>query len=142
MKAKNIYNIAREHLHGHNYRMVVELAGVHHENSAFLFNFIDLKKIIVDIVDTFHSKMLLPSLSSVLANFTDKYQMYEDITDAEGHKYIKVTLLDAKRTKFLFPVEDVIMLPLSNTSVENMCFYFADRIAEELSKVNIKYCIL
>jgi len=108
----------REPLHGHNYR--VEVKGSVGELAAdMVFDFLDIKPIVREICDSLDHKLLLP-------------QSNPDISIEERDKSYYVQTPD--ESEFLFPKQDVLLLPLHNTSAERLAIYIATKIREVVYK--------
>jgi len=100
-----------EPLHGHNYRVAVTLAGDLDEN-AYVFNFVTLKKAMKTICDTLDHRMLLPTDNALLAIESN----------AEGYT------VRYKRKTYVFPREDIVQLPMSNTTAEKLATWFGGQL--------------
>jgi 6-pyruvoyltetrahydropterin/6-carboxytetrahydropterin synthase len=109
-----------ETLHGHNYRVRVEVEGELDEN-AYVFNFVTLKRIMRALVNELDHRMLLP-----LDN--PRLEVVE-----EGEE-VRATYADGSR-RYVFPREDVVLLPIPNTTAEMLARYLAGRLKEELAAV-------
>lgn len=90
-----------ERLHGHNYRVAVEVEGPLDENS-YVFDFIALRDLTRSITDRLDHHVLLPTESKRIG-----------VTASDG----QVTACFADRS-WSFPEEDCVLLPLSNTTAE------------------------
>ena len=108
-----------EKLHGHNYRVRVELVGTLDQN-AYVLDFILLKQIMRPLVDQLDHKMLLP-----LGN------PHLDVEADE--RAVRVRYRDGER-EYLFPHDDVLLLPIVNTTAEMLAWYLAGRLREELAE--------
>ena len=102
----------REPLHGHNYRVMLkgeagELKG------DMVFDFLDIKPIVREVCDSLDHKLLLPKENP-------KIEFYED------NKNIKVKTPCG--SEFSFPKEDVLLLPIINTSAERLAIYINSEI--------------
>lgn len=105
-----------EPLHGHNYRAAVTLEGPLDE-SEYVFNFVTLKKMMKAICDRLDHRMLLPSHNPLL-----------DIqSDASGY-----TVRYHHKT-YVFPREDVVQLPIPNTTAEHLAAWIGDQLAASLA---------
>ncbi len=106
-----------ETLHGHNYRVEVALSG---ENGpdAFLYNFSDLKPLVRQECDALDHKMLLAANNSKLS-----YR--------HGDNEIEVAF-EARR--YTFPLNEVVLLPIENTTAELLAFYLLGRIRAGLEE--------
>lgn len=109
------YDGVCESLHGHNYRARVEIEGDLDENQLVI-DFGTLKKLMRLIVNELDHKMLLP-----LEN--PRILLHEDGDE------IRVTY--GKR-KYVFPREDVVLLPIANTTAELLARHLARRLKDEL----------
>lgn len=90
-----------ERLHGHNYRVAVELDGRLDENH-YVFDFIALKQFTKQITDSLDHRMLLPTESTLIR--------VETIGDS-------VHVRHGDRS-WVFPREDCVLLPMANTTAE------------------------
>jgi len=90
-----------ERLHGHNWRVAVEVDGPLDEN-GYVFDFIALRDATQKLVDQLDHRMLLPTL----------------------HPTIKVTADDREVTatfedrRWVFPKDECVLLPVANTTAE------------------------
>jgi 6-pyruvoyltetrahydropterin/6-carboxytetrahydropterin synthase len=107
-----------EALHGHNYRTRVELEGTPDENH-YVFDFVTLKRMMRSLVDELDHRMLLP-----LDN--------PDLRLEEEGPGIRVSYRDRV---YLFPREDVVLLPVPNTTAEMLARYLAGRLRAELAGI-------
>lgn len=105
-----------EPLHGHNYRFSVSIEGPVDEN-AYVFNFVTLKKLMKRIGDELDHRLLLPSESRLISV---ERQQDGGVIARVGERWYR------------FPSEDVVILPVPNTTVEMMAQYLAGRLRDEL----------
>ncbi len=114
-----------EHLHGHNYEVEVNVFGTQGEGNMII-NFYDLKKIVTPLVDKLDHRLLLPGRS--------KYIIINEIND---QVIIKIPRLNKE---YEIPKEDVIVLPVENTTVEELSRYFYEELKNEeaFHRENIK----
>jgi 6-pyruvoyltetrahydropterin/6-carboxytetrahydropterin synthase len=104
-----------EPLHGHNYRASVTLEGAPDENQ-YVFNFVTLKRLMKGLCDRLDHRMLLPANNPLLKidsgpdGFTVRY----------GNK------------KYMFPGEDVVQLPVSNTTAERLAEWLCGELETAL----------
>ncbi len=110
-----------ESLHGHNYRVRVELEGALDENS-YVFDFGRLKRLMRRLCDELDHKVLLP-----LENPQIK------LTDQDGG----VSVVYGEK-RYFFPRQDVFLLPVPNTTAEMIARYLGRRVQEELSAANAR----
>jgi 6-pyruvoyltetrahydropterin/6-carboxytetrahydropterin synthase len=106
-----------EGLHGHNYRAHVTVEGELNQESWFVFDFVELKRIMRRLCDEIDHLVLLPTESS-------RIQVVE-----EGET-VKVAVDGAPR--YVFPRKDCALLPIPNTTVEMLAKMLADRLRVEL----------
>ena len=106
-----------ETLHGHNYRARVEVEGALDENS-YVWDFVSLKRLMRRLVDELDHRMLLPRDNPELR-----------VTE-EGDG-IQVLY---KERRYVFPRNDVVLLPVPNTTAEMLARYLAGRVREELQR--------
>ncbi len=106
-----------ERLHGHNYRVAVEIEGPLDSNH-YIFDFVALKRRTQSIVDELDHHMLLARGNPLLP-----------VTDA-GDNYI----VNFGAKTWSFPKEDCAVLPIENTTTELLAKWFAGRLATELEK--------
>jgi len=107
----------RERLHGHNYRVSVRVEGVLGED-GYVIDFGLVKELGRKICRELDERTLVPSLSSCL----------EIRKSAEA---VEVTHADGSR--FVFPLGDVVMLPIAHTSAEELANFLAEKFRQELA---------
>ena len=108
----------REPLHGHNYRVMVKGEACELE-SDMVFDFLDIKPIVREVCDSLDHKLLLPKQNGLL-----KIEMKEtnyEITTPDG-------------SFFSIPKQDVLLLPIPNTSAERLAIYLASEIHQLIRK--------
>ena len=106
-----------EGLHGHNYRVRVTIDGRVNEESWFVFDFVELKKIMRRLCDEIDHLVLLPLQS-------DRVQVRE-----EGET---VSVAVDGKPRYLFPRRDCALLPIPNTTVEMLAEMLIDRLRAAL----------
>ncbi len=113
-----------EHLHGHNYKILINIYGNQDEENMIL-NFYDIKKVLKPIVDNLDHKVLIPADSNLLEIVESDEQIIIKIPDHEK--------------EYEFPKSDVILLPIKNTTVEEISHYLAEKLMwnKEIKKRNI-----
>ena len=104
-----------ETLHGHNYRARIVLEGPVDEN-FYVFDFVRVKKLMRRLTDELDHRMMLPLHNPIL--------VLEQTETSVSVRY--------KHRHFVFPREDVVLLPISNTTAEMLARYLAGRALEEL----------
>jgi 6-pyruvoyltetrahydropterin/6-carboxytetrahydropterin synthase len=111
------YSGRTETLHGHNYRVRVELVGDLDENSH-VWDFGSLRRLTRQIVDELDRRTLLPLENPAL----------EVREEGEG---IEVRYREGR---YVFPRRDVVLMPVPNTSAEMLARYLAGRLRVELGR--------
>jgi 6-pyruvoyltetrahydropterin/6-carboxytetrahydropterin synthase len=104
-----------EPLHGHNYRLGVTVEGPLGQN-AYVFNFVTLKRLMKQVTDELDHRMILPRDNPLIG-----VELQDDgvIVRAGGRWY-------------RFPQEDVVVLPLPNTTAEMLAQHLCARLRAEL----------
>jgi len=102
-----------ERLHGHNYRVAVEVAGPLDENQ-YVIDFIALRDELKAITDELDHRMLLPTGHPLIHVTT-------------GEKEVEVVFTPDKR-RWVFPRGDCAILPVSNTTAELLAQYIGGRL--------------
>ncbi len=98
-----------EPLHGHNYKIKVNVFGEQGTDNMVL-DFHDIKEVVKPIVDELDHHVLLPASNKHIK-----------IIEKGEQIIFKVPRLNKE---YEFPKEDVIILPIENTTVEEMSHYF------------------
>lgn len=104
-----------ERLHGHNWRVAVDVAGPLDENH-YVFDFIALRDATQKLVNELDHHMLLPTRHpaiQVVANETE------------------VTVTFEKR-RWVFPREDCVLLPVENTTAELIARWLGLRLIDAI----------
>jgi 6-pyruvoyltetrahydropterin/6-carboxytetrahydropterin synthase len=108
-----------EGLHGHNYRARVTVEGQVNEESWFVFDFVELKRIMRGLCDEIDHLVLLPLES-------ERIRVRE-----EGEN---VTVAVDGKPRYVFPRRDCALLPIPNTTVEMIAELLTDRLRAVLEK--------
>jgi 6-pyruvoyltetrahydropterin/6-carboxytetrahydropterin synthase len=106
-----------EGLHGHNYRARVTLEGALNEDTWFVFDFVEIKRIMRRLCDAIDHKVLLPLES-------DRVRV---ATDGQS-----VTVAVDEKVRYVFPEADCALLPVPNTTVEMLAQLLTTRLRAEL----------
>ncbi|HXF70011.1 MAG TPA: 6-carboxytetrahydropterin synthase [Thermoflexus sp.] len=109
-----IFPKGSEPLHGHNYRVAVTLEGALHED--MVMDFVALKRLVKALVDELDHRVLLPA-------------QHPRLRLTIGEEQVEATI-DHKR--YVFPLEDVRILPIPNTSAEWLARYLAGQLRARL----------
>ena len=107
-----------EGLHGHNYRASVTIEGALNEQAWFVFDFVELKRIMRRLCDEIDHLVLLPLTS-------DRIQVVEDGDTVNVG-------VDGK-PRYVFPRKDCALLPIPNTTVEMLARMLTERLQAALS---------
>jgi 6-pyruvoyltetrahydropterin/6-carboxytetrahydropterin synthase len=106
-----------EGLHGHNYRVRVTMEGALNEESWFVFDFVELKRVMRRLCDEIDHLVLLPLRS-------------DRVTVIEEGDVVRVEV-DGK-SRYVFPRRDCALLPIPNTTVEMLAQLLTERLRGEL----------
>ena len=112
-----------EPLHGHNYRVAVSLEGALDEESWYVLDFSELKRIMRQLCDEIDHKVLLPLRNPKL-----------DVRERDG----SVTVGYEGKPKYVFPVEDCALLDIPNTTVEMLAQFLAERVRVALGELGVR----
>lgn len=104
-----------ERLHGHNYRVEVEVQGPLDENH-YVVDFIAIRDAAAKIALSLDHHVLLPTQSEL-------------IKVSKGDRETTAAFADRR---WVFPNEDCVLLPVPNTTAELLGKWFAERLNEEL----------
>jgi 6-pyruvoyltetrahydropterin/6-carboxytetrahydropterin synthase len=107
----------REPLHGHNYQVSVRMEG-ELDHAGVVIDFITFKPLIKRICDSLDHRTLIQTQSPLV-------KVRERAREVE---------LRYKRQKIILPRQDVILLPLANTSTELLAEHIAGRIRREVPR--------
>jgi 6-pyruvoyltetrahydropterin/6-carboxytetrahydropterin synthase len=108
-----------EGLHGHNYRASVTIEGSLNTESWFVYDFVELKRIMRRLCDEIDHLVLLPLES-------DRVRVQED-----GDS---VSVAVDGSPRYVFPRRDCALLPIPNTTVEMLAKLLTTRLRGELEK--------
>jgi 6-pyruvoyltetrahydropterin/6-carboxytetrahydropterin synthase len=104
-----------ERLHGHNYRTELALEGDELQG-GLLLDFTEIKKAVRGICDELDERMLLPT-------------EHPDLEVQESEESVEVR---CHGKAYRFPREDVRLLPLANSTVEELARHLGSRLLETL----------
>src|SRR6476661_7332711 len=107
-----------EGLHGHNYRASVTIEGRLNEEAWFVFDFVELKRIMRRLCDEIDHLVLLPLQS-------DRVK----VTEEDENVLVAVD----GRPRYVFPRRDCALLPIPNTTVEMLAQMLTERLHTELT---------
>lgn len=109
------YKGFREALHGHNYRVSVEVEGVLGPQ-GYVLDFGVVKRVAKRVCSRLDEKTLVPAQSDCLLIREDGQQL----------------VVRYEQDEFRFPLSDVLRLPIVHTSAEELARYLLDEIRSEL----------
>jgi len=112
-----------EGLHGHNYRARVTIEGDLNQESWFVFDFVELKRIMKRLCDEIDHLVLLPLKS-------------DRVAVVEAGETVSVSV-DGK-PRYVLPRRDCALLPIPNTTVEMLAQMLTERLEGELEKLGAK----
>lgn len=102
-----------ERLHGHNWRVAVEVLGDLDDN-GYVFDFIALRDRTQELVHQLDHRMLLPTQHPLI-----------EVTTADG----EVTARFEQR-RWVFPADECILLPIPNTTAELIARWMAGQLRD------------
>ena len=109
-----------ERIHGHNYRVAVEVEGELDENH-YVFDFIALKDLTRAVTDELDHRMLLPTKSALIT------------LAEEGPNW----LVRYRNRHWSFPKDECALLPIENTTAELLGGYVGLRLRESFQAKGI-----
>jgi len=107
---------SRERLHGHNYHVNVVIGG-DLSDRGLVIDFIEAKPVVRELCDRLDEHWIVPGEHPEL-----KIEHRDD-----GH-----TEVVYREDRYLVPSEDVIVLPINNTSVENLASWLGGQLRAAL----------
>jgi 6-pyruvoyltetrahydropterin/6-carboxytetrahydropterin synthase len=107
-----------ERLHGHNYRVTVEIESDLTEHGLVL-DFKQVKPLVREICDELDEHFLVPGEHPVLSSRR---------IDGE------TTEVRYRDKRYLIPTEDVLVLPINNSSSENLATWFGRELRARLAR--------
>ncbi len=111
-----------ERIHGHNYKVKIELKGELDKN-RMVMDFKEIKEVIMEVIDRLDHKLLLPAKKGTMKL-------------VEKEDQIEVTTA----TKFYsIPKEDYLLLPIKSTTAEDLSKYIFDELKKQIPIVTKVY---
>ena len=104
-----------ERIHGHNYRVGVRVAGRLNED-ALVYDFVALKRKVARLVSNLDHRMLLQTKNARLTVSEDGDEIH----------------VQHGKQRYVFPRDDVVLLPIENTTAELLAEYLAGRLMDEI----------
>jgi len=109
---------SKERLHGHNYRVCVEIEG-DLTDRGLVIDFLEAKPLVRGLCDELDEHWIVPGLHPELK--------VEDRGD--GH-----TAVEYRGAHYLAPTDELIVLPINNSSVENLAGWLGRELRDRLEK--------
>lgn len=106
-----------ERLHGHNYRVAVELEAPLDENE-YVVDFIAVRDELRKLTDELDHRMLLPLHHPLIHVQPDEREV----------------LVTFEERRWIFPLGDCVLLPIANTTAELLARYLAERLRAALGE--------
>ena len=106
-----------ERLHGHNYRVAAEIHGPLDDNH-YVIDFVFLRDTLRRIVDRLDHHVLLPT-------------EHTQIRVVEEEREVVATFEDRR---WVFPREDCVLLPVPNTTAEQLARHIAGSLVADLNE--------
>ncbi len=117
---------SKERLHGHNYHVQVEIEG-DLSDQGLVIDFLDAKPVIRELCDSLDEHWLVAGEHPEL-----KVEQLED-----GHSSVVY-----REARYLVPTAEILVLPINNTSVENLAAWFGrelkGRLSERFGEVRVR----
>lgn len=107
---------SKERLHGHNYRVRVEIVG-DLTDRGLVIDFIEAKPVVRELCDELDEHWIVPAEHPEL-----KVERRDD-----GH-----TEVVYREARYLAPSDEVIVLPINNSSAENLATWFGGELLSRL----------
>ena len=105
-----------EPLHGHNYRAALSVEGDLDSANAYVYNFVPLKRALRAICDSLDHRLLLPTGNPLVA-----------IEHTGGAFHVH-----SAGKAYVFPEQDVVQLPISNTTAEMLAQWIGSEVEARL----------
>jgi 6-pyruvoyltetrahydropterin/6-carboxytetrahydropterin synthase len=113
-----------EPLHGHNYRASVTVEGAL-QDDQFVINFVTLKRIMRGLVDQLDHLTLLPEFNPHIRLTRNDSQV----------------IVEVKNRRYVLPESDAKVLPIPNTTAEELAEYLAGQLREQIGHLpNLTAC--
>jgi 6-pyruvoyltetrahydropterin/6-carboxytetrahydropterin synthase len=106
-----------ERLHGHNWRVAVEVDGALDEN-GYVYDFIALRDAVQQLVHQLDHRMLLPTLHPTIQVSVDEREVTARFEDR----------------RWVFPVDECVLLPVANTTAELIAAWMADQLVTTIAQ--------
>ncbi len=108
-----------ERLHGHNYRLGVTVTGSVDTETGFVVDFGVIKQVVRPLIEALDHRVLLPTLNPKIRHRTADGQLLVEYRGAH---------------RFTFPVGDVALVPVTDTTAELLAEFFARQVGQALGR--------
>jgi 6-pyruvoyltetrahydropterin/6-carboxytetrahydropterin synthase len=105
-----------ERLHGHNYKVYVEVHGAL-DAHGLVMNFKEIKPMVKELVDELDEHLLIPGRHAEL----------RAVAGADG-----ITTIRYRQRRYTVPSDEVVVLPINNSSAENLAAYVGGELLARL----------
>ena len=105
-----------ERLHGHNYKVFVDVHTAL-DDHGLVVNFKEIKPLVREICDQIDEHMIVPGKHPVL-------------TATRSGEHMEIRYRDRR---YLIPANEVMVLPIGNTSAENLAGWFGHTLRERMA---------
>lgn len=110
-----------ESLHGHNYKVGVEIEGTMNEKNGYILDFGVIKNIIKEILNPLDHKVIVPlNCSSVKVERKDE-----------------TVILEFREKRYVLPLVDVALLPITNGTSEMLAKFILYTMLEKIKQAGI-----
>ena len=113
-----------EPLHGHDYNIRIIVMG-EIGKGQMVVDFLDLKPILRKVTSELKGKILLP--------MNNKLILLEETSNSDN----LIVRIPSKNKNYVFPITDIVLLPVKNTTVEELSRYIGLKVLEEIKKLNV-----
>lgn len=108
-----------ERLHGHNYKVFVDVE-TELDDVGLVIDFKRIKPLVVGILELLDERFLVPGEHPGLS------------VEPAGEDSWEITYRDKR---YVIPREDVLVLPINNSSAENLANWIANRLDEKIAAI-------
>ncbi|MFB0560285.1 MAG: 6-pyruvoyl tetrahydropterin synthase family protein [Candidatus Lokiarchaeia archaeon] len=115
-----------ERVHGHNYRVTIEIESDKLNSQQMIVDFLDVRDIVREICQKMDHHILIPTKA-------------EDIEIKEMGEEMEVI---ANKRRYIFPKDDALLLPIEATTVENISEYIYKQLKQSpLKELKMKVSV-
>jgi 6-pyruvoyltetrahydropterin/6-carboxytetrahydropterin synthase len=107
-----------ERLHGHNYRVTIEIEADELDSRQMIVDFMDVRSVAREICQKMDHHILIPTKA-------------KDIEIKETGKEMEVV---ANKRRYVFPKDDALLLPIEATTVEKISEYIYRQLKQSSLK--------